>query len=221
MQSRPKTVYLQSDGTGCYHNNFLIAAVTYIGDRVGVGILRYDYSEQQHDKDVCDRILCPMKASVRRYCNEGHDILSADGMRSALSERYVKGTLACVCLTDVSKKTLDVQSVEGFSSYHNLAYETSGVRVWKSYGIGLEKLILFDGVFKRHQSSTDLVVVKDFFPFKDTRLYKSARAIGAEKEGIFHCPESGCQMIFEKFGDLETHFDVETTLQESWNGIHL
>ena len=149
-----------------------------------------------------------MKASIRRYCNKGHDILSADDVRSALSERYVKGTSACVFLTDVSKKTLDVQSVEGFSSYHNFAYETSGVRVWKSYGIGPGKLILYDGVFKRHQSSPDLVVVKDFFPFKDTRLYKSARASGAEKEGIFTSPESGCQMIFEKFGDLEAHLDV-------------
>ena len=54
-----------------------------------------------------------------------------------------------------------------------------------------------------------------------TKMSATVRAIGAEKEGIFPCPESGCQMIFEKFGDLETHLDVETTLQESWNGIHL
>ena len=50
--------------------------------------------------------------------------------------------------------------------------------------------------------------MKDFFPFTDARLYKSARVSGAEKEGIFPCPESGCQMIFEKFGDLETQLDV-------------
>lgn len=203
-----ESVYLRSDGAGCYHNNSLIAAVTDIGERIGVRILRYDFSEPQHGKDVCDRILCPMKASIRRYCNEGHDILSADDMRRALSERFVKGTSACVCLTDVSKKTLDVQSVEGLSSYHNFAYETNGMRVWKSYGIGPGKLIPFDGLFRRHQSPTDLVVVRDFFPFKDTRLYKSACASGAEKEGIFPCPETGCQMTFEKFGDLEAHLDV-------------
>ena len=52
------------------------------------------------------------------------------------------------------------------------------------------------------------MIVKDFFPFMGARLYKSARASGTEKEGIFPCPESGCQMIFEKFGDLETHLDV-------------
>lgn len=166
-----ESVHLCSDGAGCYHNNSLIAAVTDIGERAGVSILRYDYSEPQHGKDVCDRILCPMKASIRKYCSEGHDIVSADDMRSALSERYVKGTSACDCLTDISKKTLDVQNVEGFSSFHNFAYETSGVRVWKAYGIGPGKLIPFDGLFKRHQSSTDLVVVKGFFPFKDTHLY--------------------------------------------------
>lgn len=203
-----ESVYLRSDGAGCYHNNFLIAAVTDIGERTGIRILRYDYSEPQHGKDVCDRILCPMKASICRYCNEGNDILSADDMRIALSERHVKGTSACVCHTDVSKKTLDVQSIEGFSSYRNFAYETDRVRVWKSYGIGPGKLIPYDSLFKRHQSSTDLVVVKDFFPFKDTRLYKSARASGAEKDGVFPCPESGCQMIFEKFSDVESHLDV-------------
>ena len=149
-----------------------------------------------------------MKPSISRYCNEGHDFLSADDMCSSLLERYVKGTSVFVCLTDVSKKTLDVRSVEGFSSYHNFAYETSGVRVWKSNGIGLGKLIPFDGLFKRHHSSTELVVVKDSFPFKDTRLYKSASASGAKKKRIFQCPGSGCPMIFEKFGDLEPHLDL-------------
>ena len=102
--SEIESVYLRSDGAGCYHNNSLIAAVTDIGERNGVRILRYDFSEPQHGKDVCDRILCPMKASIRRYCSEGNDILTADDMHRALSERCVKGTSACVCLTDVYLK---------------------------------------------------------------------------------------------------------------------
>jgi len=52
------------------------------------------------------------------------------------------------------------------------------------------------------------VVVENLFPFRDTRLYESTLASGAEKDGIFPCPESGCQMIFEKFGHLEAHLDV-------------
>ena len=29
------------------------------------------------EKKVCDRILCPMKSAIRRYCSEGNDVLSA------------------------------------------------------------------------------------------------------------------------------------------------
>ena len=29
---------------------------------------------------MCDRILCPLKASIRKYCNEGHDVGSAKGI---------------------------------------------------------------------------------------------------------------------------------------------
>ena len=113
-----ESVYLCSDEAGCYHNNSLIAAVTDIGERIDVRILRYDYSEPQHGKDVCDHIPCPMKASICRYCNEGHDILTADDMSGALSECYVKGTSACVCLTDVSKKTLDIQQLSQLSIWN-------------------------------------------------------------------------------------------------------
>ncbi len=91
-------VYLRSDEAGCYPNNALIAAAKDIGQRVGIAICRYDYSEPQYGKDVCDRILCPMKTCIRRYCNEGHDILCAENMRTAISERPVKGTTACACL---------------------------------------------------------------------------------------------------------------------------
>ena len=36
----------RSDEAGCYHNNFLLAAV------------RDDFSEPQYGKDACDRIFC-------------------------------------------------------------------------------------------------------------------------------------------------------------------
>ena len=42
-----KSVFLRSDEAGCYHNNFLIAAVPDIGQRVGVAVEAYDFSEPQ------------------------------------------------------------------------------------------------------------------------------------------------------------------------------
>jgi len=81
-----KKVYLKSLEAGCYHNNQLVVAARDIGVRVGVSVERYYFSEPQSGKDVCDRILCPMKGAIRRYCNENHDILTAMDMRTALKE---------------------------------------------------------------------------------------------------------------------------------------
>ena len=41
-----KSVFLRSEA-GCYHNNFLITAVGDIGQRVGVAVEAYDFSEPQ------------------------------------------------------------------------------------------------------------------------------------------------------------------------------
>lgn len=91
-----------------------------------------------------------MKVFICRYCNEGYDILFVDDMCRVFLECFVKGILVCVCFIDVSKKIFDVQSVEGFSSYYNFVYEINGMCVWKLYGIGLGKLIFFDGLFRRY-----------------------------------------------------------------------
>lgn len=66
-----KRAFLRSDEAGCYHNNMLVAALKDIGDRVGISVMRYDFSEPQQGKDICDRIICPLKSSVRRCWDEG------------------------------------------------------------------------------------------------------------------------------------------------------
>ncbi|KAL9956227.1 hypothetical protein ACROYT_G037675 [Oculina patagonica] len=62
-------VNFRSDEAGCYYNNFLVAAVRDAGNRVGITVTRYDFSEPQYGKDVCDRILCPMKSAIQRFPN--------------------------------------------------------------------------------------------------------------------------------------------------------
>ena len=129
-------VSLTSDEAGCYHNNFLLAVVTDGGKRFGLTVTQYDFSEPQYGKDVCDRILCPMKSASRRYCCEGNDVLSAKDTRTALSERPVRGTIACVCLVNETQKTLKVNKMDGFSKYHNFIFELNGIRVWRADGVG-------------------------------------------------------------------------------------
>ena len=57
-------ISIRSDEAGCHHNNFLLAAGKDAGKRVGPTVVQYDFSEPPYGKDVCDRILCPMKSAI-------------------------------------------------------------------------------------------------------------------------------------------------------------
>lgn len=213
-------VYLRSDEAGCYHNNSLIAAAKDLGQRVGITVCRYDYSEPQYGKDVCDRILCPMKASIRRYCNEGHDVLTAADMRKALSERPVKGTSACVCAVDEANISLEVNKIDGFSKLHNIKFEEEGIRVWRSYGVGRGKEVPFKNLVTKRQGNTGLFISEDFFTCRDARIYKCKDAEPESSDEdtdaadtssdieMFECSEPGCVKSFQTFSELESHLDI-------------
>jgi hypothetical protein len=61
---------------------------------------------------MCDRTLCPMKLAIRSYCNEGHDILSAKGMKRAQLEGPVSGVRQVKI--DKSKMSAEVKPIKNF-----------------------------------------------------------------------------------------------------------
>lgn len=104
-----------------------------VEESLGVSVERYDSSEPQSGNVICDRILCPMKGAIIRYCNEGHYILTPADMHSALiKKRPVLGCTVVVCRVNETKKDLEVKKFQLFSVMHNFLYETSGLRVWKA-----------------------------------------------------------------------------------------
>ena len=92
--SRLNVVFLRSDNAGCYHCAFLLPSLPSLGQRVGVRIARYDFSEAQAGKDICDRRAVALKSHIRRYINEGNDVKTANDMKAAIdSHGGVKGGL--------------------------------------------------------------------------------------------------------------------------------
>ena len=210
-----KSVYLRSDEAGCYHSNFLISAVKDIGERVGIDVEAYDFSEPQSGKDICDRILCPLKSSIRPYCSEGHDILTASDMREALQQHPVRGTSTSVSVVDESRKTLLINKLDHFGGFHNFRFEESGIRAWKAYGIGRGKLFPYDTVYVQNQGPT-MLQTEEGFPdtIKDRELKPRKKPSQEQEEPstdinpLFECSVPGCTEVFDSFTDLEMHLDV-------------
>ena len=186
-----KKAYLKSDEAGCYQ---LIVAARDVGERVGVSLQRYDFSEPQSGKDVCDRILCPLKGAIRRYCNEGHDVLTTSDMHTALKERPVQGCTAAVCHVNETKKDLDIRKLQQFSAMHDFSYQQDGLRLWKAFQVGPGKLIPWDEIYIKHQGATDLITEQENFSFTPRVTRGSAHDSGdAESSSelglVLECPE--------------------------------
>ena len=56
-----------------------------------------------------ETILCPMKTSIRKFCNKGNDITSAAQMRYALKERPFRGMTESVNIVNTGANNLEAE----------------------------------------------------------------------------------------------------------------
>ena len=137
IYSNLSEAFLRSDNAGCYHNAYLILSLPSLGERVGIRIFRYDFSDPQAGKDVCDRRIATLKSHMRRFINEGNDINTANDMKVAI-ESYggVKGCYATVAEIQDSFQSMTKHSMTGIQALNNFLFESAGLRAWKAYNVG-------------------------------------------------------------------------------------
>ena len=137
IYSNLSEAFLRSDNAGCYHNAYLILSLSSLGECVGIRIFRYDFSDPQAGKDVCDRRIATLKSHMRRFINEGNDINTANDMKVAI-ESYggVKGCYATVAEIQDSFQSMTKHSMTGIQALNNFLFESAGLRAWKAYNVG-------------------------------------------------------------------------------------
>lgn len=148
-----------------------------------------------------------MKAAIRRFCNEGHDITSAEDMYGALKERPVGGTTTAVCAIQEQNLSLQIRKIPNYSSYHSFEFTATGLRVWKAYNVGPGKLIKWNTIVSVSQGATLMKVDVPFFPVKPREIKQRNKAADHEEEdvGKYECPDPQCKEEFENRGDLDLH----------------
>ena len=81
-----------------------------MGEGHGVEFKRYDFSDPQSGKDICDRRIAWMKTHMRRWVNESHDITTAEEMKIALeSHEGIKGCRFAFVEIDKATQNLQVK----------------------------------------------------------------------------------------------------------------
>ena len=210
-----KNAYFRSDNAGCYHSGSLLLSLSGIGQRTGIAPVRYDFSDPQSGKDICDRKTAPMKAHIRRWVNEKHDVVTAEDMKNALeSHGGVKGCRAAVVQVDPGREnTFSTNKIPGISLLNNFAFEENGIRAWRGYNIGPGKLLSYRELEVEPQGDTGLQVLHEFGPrLDDLGSISDAPVTRAE---IFSCSENTCVLTFKTMAEAEAHMDTGKHVQAS------
>jgi hypothetical protein len=136
-----------------------------------------------------------MKLAIRRYCDEGHDIVSAKDMKKALLECPVSEV--SVNKIDESKMSAEVKPMKNFNSFHNIEIEEHGLRVRKAYGIGKGKFIPFSDVVVKKQEQADIQEDDGFFKFKVRAMKEEKRMAEDDESNAIECTVPGCENVFK------------------------
>ena len=201
------SAFFRSDNAGCYHSGALLLSLHEIGKRTGITPLRYDFSDPQSGKDICDRKTAPMKSHIRRWVNEKHDVLTALDMKTALeSHGGLKGCrIAVVKIDPVAENASPPNKIPGISLLNNFAFTKNGIRVWRAYNVGLGKVLLYKDLNVQTQQDTNLAVIHDFGPKHQTGSISSSQV---QRTEIFSCNEITCVLTFKSLEEAEAHMDT-------------
>ena len=227
-----KSICFRQDNAGCYHSASTLVGVQQLAEKHKVQI-RVDFSDPQGGKGSCDRKSATIKNHMRVFLNSGHDIETAEQMKTSMeSFGGVPGVRVVLCGPLDNVKTAPVKW-EGISLVNNIIYLEQGMKVWRAYGIGPGKFVpwtAFD-VSKR-PSASNLKVIEDathpkatFCPIKARRQSKEQSETTSETESaiesspeessstggddaLFACPEEGCMKTYQRYFSLQNHLDA-------------
>lgn len=206
--------YIRSDNAGCYHNGPLLRFLAEIGTRTGLTPIRYDFSDPQAGKDICDRKIAPMKAHIRRYVNEKNDVVTAEDMKKAIeSHGGLKGCRVAVVEMDSTKELNQANKIPGISLLYNFQFEDKGIRTWKAYKIGKGKLYELTS-FQEQPKINDLKVISTFSPRQKQPGTITATTTSQSVHAIFSCGESACILTFKTEREAQAHMDTGEHVKE-------
>ncbi|CAG2244350.1 unnamed protein product [Mytilus edulis] len=163
-------VFLRSDNAGCYHCGCLWLALDGIGERTGIRILRYDYSEPQAGKSVCDSKIAHMRCKMKMHVSSGGNITTAEDMQAAImSGSGVSGCQCAVVSVDTTKQTMFQHKLKGVNSISNLKFEENNIIYWQSFNIGIGRKIMRSDVLRQEQEETGLIIHSNFDKLPDNK----------------------------------------------------
>ncbi|XP_063396691.1 uncharacterized protein LOC134681157 [Mytilus trossulus] len=190
--------HVWSDNAGCYKSTEMLSFLFHSGLT-----LSYDFCESQNGKGPCDRTAATIKSSIRRYVNQGHDVLTAQSMKKAIdkSSKNVKYIVRVIEGTECRKTKCT--AIPAISTYSNFTFSTHGITAWKAYQVGTGKLIPSSAI-----PSVEKFILNTSCPEIEGEIdvvFHQLPLKAEKEENTITCANEGCTLSFSSFHDLSSH----------------
>ena len=225
-----KTLFYRQDNAWCYRSGPTIIGASLVSKLHGVTIKRMDFSDLQGGKGACDRKAATIKTHMKVHLNQGNDIETAHQMVNAMTSSVgVHGLNVTLCESLQTPHNQIHVKLEGVSSFSNVEYNKTYLRVWKAYGIGPGKKITLaslditkDPQIPSFVTNEDEVLADKFCSKRSTAKKNTsnptcgsistatnldAKECSDDTVKLFACPEEGCTKTYQRFFALQHHLD--------------
>ncbi|CAC5361140.1 unnamed protein product [Mytilus coruscus] len=183
----------------------------------GIRVARYDFSEAQSGKSICDAKIAHMRLKMRMYVSSGRNITSPFEMQAAIMDGT--GVKACQCAVvevDSTKQTMTSHRIKGINQMNNISFDGDDIIVWQAFNVGIGIKMQRSKLLKNEQLDTGLKVLSDFIGAKQIagnitkKSKENATGDTAEhiEQSVFYCAELGCTMQFSSYQGLQDHIDL-------------
>ncbi|CAG2210915.1 unnamed protein product [Mytilus edulis] len=211
MKGSNLSFHLWSDNAGCYKSSEMMALLLQNGN-----IASYDFCESQNGKGPCDRTGATLKSAIRRFINQGNDVLTAFAMKKGIETTMKKVKYRVSVVEYNPPKKTAFKGIPAIGSYSNFQFEEQGIRVWKAHGVGPGLLIAKEKI--PTIPFEPLTVLKEpdqigFHPIIGSKhstdlREKSNQQDETETQALFTCTNDGCLASFDNDEALTNHIIV-------------
>ncbi|XP_052676632.1 uncharacterized protein LOC128158002 [Crassostrea angulata] len=208
-------VHIWSDNAGCYKSSYTLYA---LHQELKPIIKSYNFCEAQDGKGPCDRKASHIKSAIKRYVNEGNDVLDASQMKKAIdTQQHGQYRVKVVTpIIDVNEDKCAIKAIPNLSLLNNFEFSPDGLRVWKAYNIGSGKLYPWINaevpVTQLNINQTwPIDVHSALLPLDDDESpehNQSSEPVPKKQktsDNVFHCANEECDRNFKTLSSLEHH----------------
>ena len=161
-----RDAYIRSDNAGCYHSLPMLCYMWKFRNELSLCINKYNFSEPQSGKDLCDARTGTCRLHMLNYLNEGNDITNAVQMKSVFeSHEGIRNTyISVVDHMAEPRPPVICGQLKCFqiSQYNNFKFQNDGMVAFKAYATGGKLL-----------SAKDMTKLSELLIMKDENLVSS------------------------------------------------